>query len=487
MKRLIIISIGWMLAGLSLGFAQNGGYPWGVGIGSRVIQYKAHPGDPKLAQSYYDPTGQIMVSHYLNPAFDFRTQVTIGPGVRYPAGDAVARGMLIDMNYLLAFKLHNGVLLRESARFSPYLLVGVGGSYLPNRPDAYLPFGGGVRVRLGDRMSINLETVRQISVNRDYQHLAHAIAFVYNLDTEDEEWEETIPNDSLGTEELLAIIPVDFDQDGTFDQEDLCPDVPGPISNQGCPEDGDISLDPLQDISQEEPVIEEVIEEVSQPTEATQTPEVAFEEEQPIESDDSETSPFTQEEQQPVEPEEVAENDIWIPGMEEEEPNPMEEEATEPESFEQVAQETAPVEPEPQLEIVDLNPALHQNPQPELDQSICESLKSYRLDPIYFGYDSDQLTDEARQVLDDLAGKMKACPDMSLVILGHSDADGQEDYNLVLSVMRAYHVKYYLVYEHGIRQARITSDGIGEEQPVADNSSDVGKQKNRRVDFKLIP
>ena len=63
---------------------------------------------------------------------------------------------------------------------------------------------------------------------------------------------------------------------------------------------------------------------------------------------------------------------------------------------------------------------------------------------------------------------------------------GEEDTNLVLSVMRAYKVKYYLVYHHGISQKRIVSAGLGETQPVADNSSLSGREQNRRVGMQFV-
>jgi len=53
-------------------------------------------------------------------------------------------------------------------------------------------------------------------------------------------------------------------------------------------------------------------------------------------------------------------------------------------------------------------------------------------------------------------------------------------------VLRAHRVKYYLVYEHGIRQNRIESEGYGESNPVANNDTDKGRERNRRVDFTLI-
>ncbi|MCB0851183.1 MAG: OmpA family protein, partial [Bacteroidetes bacterium] len=73
-----------------------------------------------------------------------------------------------------------------------------------------------------------------------------------------------------------------------------------------------------------------------------------------------------------------------------------------------------------------------------------------------------------------------------LVLKGHADARGAEKENLVLSIMRAYNVKYYLVSNHGISQRRINSRGFGESNPIADNGTTQGRDQNRRVDFQLV-
>ncbi|MEM9986375.1 MAG: OmpA family protein, partial [Bacteroidota bacterium] len=115
----------------------------------------------------------------------------------------------------------------------------------------------------------------------------------------------------------------------------------------------------------------------------------------------------------------------------------------------------------------------------------CEALKDLELDPIFFEEASDKLDPQAKGVLDRLAEQMASCEDCRLIIQGHTDAKGGDEYNQILSVLRAYNVKYYLVYEHGISQSRITSGGAGEHQPLADNETDQGRQRNRRVDFEL--
>ena len=74
---------------------------------------------------------------------------------------------------------------------------------------------------------------------------------------------------------------------------------------------------------------------------------------------------------------------------------------------------------------------------------------------------------------------------MKLQNIGHTDSDGDDAKNLLLSKKRAAAVKVKLV-SMGIAAIRLTTDGKGEAAPVADNSSAEGKAQNRRVEFKKV-
>ena len=108
------------------------------------------------------------------------------------------------------------------------------------------------------------------------------------------------------------------------------------------------------------------------------------------------------------------------------------------------------------------------------------------MDNIYFEKASDQLTPESLTVLDQVAGLLKKYPQYDLQVLGHTDNTGGQNNNLVLSIKRAFNVKYYLVYDKGVRLSRITSDGYSSVAPLGDNTTVSGRAKNRRVELKLI-
>lgn len=103
-------------------------------------------------------------------------------------------------------------------------------------------------------------------------------------------------------------------------------------------------------------------------------------------------------------------------------------------------------------------------------------------DDILFGFDSTNLSPEAENNLEDLAGILKKYPETDVTIQGHTDSRGSEDYNQDLSERRAIVVANY-VAEQGIEGERLTIIGFGEEEPKYSNETDVGRSQNRRVEF----
>jgi outer membrane protein OmpA-like peptidoglycan-associated protein len=87
--------------------------------------------------------------------------------------------------------------------------------------------------------------------------------------------------------------------------------------------------------------------------------------------------------------------------------------------------------------------------------------------------------------LDKLAAFLASYPDRNVIIEGHTDSMGSEDYNVGLSQRRADSVKAYLAGQ-GIGSARLSASGKGESAPVADNDSAAGRQQNRRVEVVIV-
>jgi outer membrane protein OmpA-like peptidoglycan-associated protein len=104
------------------------------------------------------------------------------------------------------------------------------------------------------------------------------------------------------------------------------------------------------------------------------------------------------------------------------------------------------------------------------------------LPDILFDTAKSTLQPQAREVISRIAGILMVQPGLSLKIEGHTDSQGSDEYNMTLSQHRAESVKEYLT-QAGVKQEIITTQGLGETTPVADNSTADGRQKNRRVEI----
>ncbi|MES1197890.1 MAG: outer membrane beta-barrel protein [Chitinophagaceae bacterium] len=103
---------------------------------------------------------------------------------------------------------------------------------------------------------------------------------------------------------------------------------------------------------------------------------------------------------------------------------------------------------------------------------------------ILFITGSSKLASSSYKGLDEVVKILKDNPDMHLAIDGHTDNVGKDEFNQTLSEKRANTVKDYFVSK-GIDENRIISAGHGETEPIADNKTAAGRQKNRRVELKL--
>ena len=104
--------------------------------------------------------------------------------------------------------------------------------------------------------------------------------------------------------------------------------------------------------------------------------------------------------------------------------------------------------------------------------------------PIFFEFNSAKLRPEGRELLDKVGAALSSdeLTTFRFSVEGHTDSVGSEAYNTSLSAQRAAAVKEYLVAQ-GVPPERIATLGRGESDPVAENDSDAGRQRNRRVEL----
>jgi outer membrane protein OmpA-like peptidoglycan-associated protein len=104
------------------------------------------------------------------------------------------------------------------------------------------------------------------------------------------------------------------------------------------------------------------------------------------------------------------------------------------------------------------------------------------LPDILFDVNQDTLKPEAQIVLAKLVGILLIMPDQDALVEGHTDATGDDRYNLDLSRRRARSVTRFLQLQ-GLEPQRLEAVGYGIERPVADNETAAGRKRNRRVEI----
>ncbi|UTW46399.1 OmpA family protein [bacterium SCSIO 12696] len=135
------------------------------------------------------------------------------------------------------------------------------------------------------------------------------------------------------------------------------------------------------------------------------------------------------------------------------------------------------VEPTP---VAEPEPVAEPAPQPEPAAEPEVRTITVRLN-VEFEFNSDVVRGIYGDELEAIANAMKVHEDIDLVLEGHTDSKGADDYNQDLSERRAKAVKAQLAETYGISTDRISAVGYGESRPVASNDTDEGRQRNRRV------
>ena len=104
---------------------------------------------------------------------------------------------------------------------------------------------------------------------------------------------------------------------------------------------------------------------------------------------------------------------------------------------------------------------------------------------VYFDTNKSSVKGTSEETLNKLAGIFKEYPKSIILVEGHTDSAGPDEYNMNLSKQRAQSVTNYLIAQ-GIDASRFTTKWYGENQPVASNDTSEGKAKNRRVELGII-
>jgi OmpA-OmpF porin, OOP family len=116
------------------------------------------------------------------------------------------------------------------------------------------------------------------------------------------------------------------------------------------------------------------------------------------------------------------------------------------------------------------------------EQSVLDATLANRI--IEFAPSSSVLLPVGKQILDEMAAAMLKLSGKKVEVIGHTDAQGARDTNVVLSLARADAVRSYLVNK-GVPASMISTSGAGPDRPVAPNDTAEGRARNRRIEFRI--
>jgi OOP family OmpA-OmpF porin len=112
-------------------------------------------------------------------------------------------------------------------------------------------------------------------------------------------------------------------------------------------------------------------------------------------------------------------------------------------------------------------------------------MKNFQFVPVYFDHDKDSLKTEYLPYLTNMARIVNSHTDLRIKIIGHTDSNGTDEYNVDLSARRAEAIRLYLISQ-GVKADKIVIEFRGEKDPATTNETPEGKRMNRRVDFEFI-
>ncbi|QNJ98780.1 OmpA family protein [Constantimarinum furrinae] len=106
---------------------------------------------------------------------------------------------------------------------------------------------------------------------------------------------------------------------------------------------------------------------------------------------------------------------------------------------------------------------------------------------VYFDTNKYNINAASQATLDKLTGVLREYPDTDVLVIGHTDSVGADEYNMELSRKRANSVTTYFTVTKGLSSSRFTTNWFGESTPIADNSTAEGRAQNRRVNVVIVP
>jgi len=419
--------------------AQNSDKKWAIGLGPG-IDYNLEDQEKNALLDFY-------FSRYLNPSFDLMLDTRVafwGPNFeKFFFGNGTD---LVNPLLNLRYKLSNGYIFKENSAIQPYLFGGVGYLWDNQADGVNFDGGAGIKVPIGKNKNAALfiaaSYVKGIESNlgatpltQDHAQLTSIIEFGLGAKDTDgdgvKDKKDKCPNTPAGVAVDEDGCCLDRDGDGVPDYKDDCPDEAGDAKFNGCPDrDGDGIMDKEDDCPDEAGLAK------------------------------FNGCPDTDEDGVPDKIDQCPNTPKGCP----------------------VDAVGCPLDSDGDG-VIDCEDKCPTEKGPASNNG-CPDWVEVEVSAMLFDFDKSDLRDDGKAELDKLASQLNASKEYDIVVGGHTDSVGTEDYNMKLSERRAQAVVKYLL-KKGVNNAYVGSNNYGETKPIVDNKTEENRQKNRRAEFEV--
>jgi len=481
MKKILLVLFAFVC--MQGSFGQTADKKWNFGIHGGSMQYNGDLGNDfyRTSQAFYG-FGGVSVSRYIADHFDLNLLITKGEIGHSSSEGNFSSGVSTGT---LNFRFN---ITGTDAVIRPYLFVGGGLMMFATNPtadksktDFVAPSAGaGFNFRLNPSVTFQIQETFYYSGADDKDgvtegsnevYLQHTVGFTFNFGNKTDadgdgvaDRKDKCPSTPKDVKVNQSGCPLDRDGDDVADYIDDCPNEAGLSTLKGCP---DKDIDGVADKDDECPDVKGLVNLKGCPD--TDLDGVA---------DIKDKCPDTK----------VGYKvDIAGCAMDRDKDSVVDEEDACPDSVGTVALKGCPdTDGDGIANNVDLCPfvvgTIANRGCPEMTKEEVKKITQIA-SKIFFETNSDKLKVASLSQLDELVLILKKYEAARLVIEGHTDSQGKDDYNMTLSQKRTESVKNYLA-QNGIFESRLTAVGYGETKPIADNNTSDGRAKNRRVELK---
>lgn len=441
--------------------------------------------------------GALSLQQYLNPSFNLVEKISFNQ-VRYQ-DDVKTNGVDADfyvLNLKLKYKFNNGYIFKEDAVIAPFLVAGIGGTYIDSKQYTELDaspisegeikgnvaVGAGILFQFNDRLGLEIANTINAPLYDAWDgvdqggydlYLQHSAGIIFNLRKPKDTDQDGISDkkDKCPDTPMAAIVdskgcPVDKDEDGVADYLDKCPSLPGIISLSGCP---DKDKDNVTDADDKCPDVAGVVRFAGCPD----TDGDGIE-------DAKDKCPS------------VAGLNIFegCPDGDGDGVQDSQDKCPDTEKGITVDETGCPADSDGDgvVDALDKCPTskgeVSNNGCPVVKEEVKKRL-NFATRGITFETAKAVLKPSSYPMLNEIVSIMEVYTDYKLKMGGHTDSNGSNATNMKLSQARVDAVKYYLIGK-GVAAARIEATGYGETQPIATNATAAGRSQNRRVALELV-